>query len=119
MQKPVMIVEDNQDVQEVLCDVLVDEGYEVVTASNGAEALEKVQKIHPSLVLLDYMMPVMNGAAFIHELETRGLRDDIHIVLLTASGAARRRAREMGADASLDKPFDVDHLLDLVATWTE
>ncbi len=119
MQKPVMIVEDNHDVQEVLCIVLEDEGYKVVTASNGAEALEKVQQVQPSLVLLDYMMPVMNGATFIHELETRGLRDNIHIVLLTASGAARHRAREMGADASLDKPFDVDHLLDLVATWMD
>jgi len=119
MQKPVMIVEDNRDVQEVLCIVLEDEGYEVVTAANGAQALEKLQNVQPALVLLDYMMPVMNGATFIHELEARGMRDDMHIVLLTASGEGRRRAHEMGVDAALDKPFDVDHLLDVVATWTE
>jgi len=97
--------------------LLEEEGYDVVTAANGAQALEKVQSIHPSLVLLDYMMPVMNGATFMRELERRGMRDDMHVVLLTASGQSRRLAREMGADASLDKPFSVDILMDLVAAW--
>lgn len=117
MQKPVLVVEDNRDVQEVLCAVLEDQGYEVVAAANGAQALEKVQTIHPSVVLLDYMMPVMNGAAFMRELQARGMRKDLHVVLITASGSARRLAREMGADVALDKPFDIDRLLDVVSTW--
>jgi CheY-like chemotaxis protein len=119
VHKPVMIVEDNHDVQEVLCIILENEGYQVVTAANGAQALEKLQQVQPAVVLLDYMMPVMNGATFIHELEARGLRDEMHIVLLTASGDAYRRAREMRVDASLDKPFDVDRLLNMVAAWAE
>jgi CheY-like chemotaxis protein len=117
MQKSVLVVEDNRDVQEVLCMILEDQGYEVVAAANGAQALEKMQTIHPSVVLLDYMMPVMNGATFMHELQQRGLRQDLHVVLITASGAARRLGREMGADVALDKPFDLDRLLDVVASW--
>ena len=83
----VMVVDDDDDVRESVSLLLSDEGYDVVTAPNGAVALHELQEgVHPSLIVLDLMMPVMSG----WEFRDRQLHDDqistIPVIVLTAAG---------------------------------
>ena len=94
---------------------LEDEGYRVVTASNGQEALAQLDQHQPDVIVLDWMMPTMNGPRFHQELRRRGLRPGIPIVILTADGNAQRKAEQIGAEGYLRKPFDLEHLLGQVA----
>ena len=91
-----------------------DEGYDALAAPNGRVALEVDAEHPPSIILLDYSMPVYDGPTFAAAYRrTRGLHAPI--VLVTASHEAQRRAEEVRADDYLGKPFDLDALLDLVA----
>lgn len=116
MQPSILVVDDNTGMQALLSAVLGEQGYDIVMAQNGAQALEKLNTLTPALILLDYMMPIMDAPAFMDEIERQGKRAATPVVLLTASGDARRRGREIGADGALDKPFDIQVLLDMVAS---
>jgi len=111
----VLLVEDNFDLQDALVPILEHEGHRVVSASNGREALEKLRVIPPpSLILLDLMMPVMNG----EEFRAAQLRDaalaSIPVVVLSAHPRARETAARLGAAGCIEKPVDIDVLLDEV-----
>ena len=111
--RTVLVIDDDPWIHEVLTMVLEDEGYAVVNARDGEEALEHLRTCQPSLILLDWMMPRMNALAFTQELGRRGPRPPI--LLLTADGNAPAKAAQIGADAYLTKPFDLPVLLDEVA----
>lgn len=115
MDRPVLVVDDDQGMQETLEAVLALEGYRVVVASDGLEALDKLGDGLPRLVLLDLVMPRMDGFAFAEELERRGLRSKLPLIVLTADGRAGEKAARLGADDYLAKPFDIDDLLEKVA----
>lgn len=106
----VLVVDDELDIREAVTEVLSYEGHEVVTACDGAEALVKCAALHPDLVLLDLMMPGMNG----WEFRAAQLRDaaiaEIPVVVLSALG----RVSTIDALAFLPKPFSLDDLLELV-----
>jgi CheY-like chemotaxis protein len=108
----ILVVDDDRAIREILADVLGLEGYPVVTAVNGAEALAQVEHALPRLILLDMRMPVMDGWAFARALRERGL--ELPIVVMTAAQNARAWAREVGADHFLAKPFELDDLIALV-----
>src|SRR4051794_8475316 len=95
--------------------VLEDEGYEVINARDGQEALDHLSTHQPALILLDWMMPRMNALAFTQELRRPGLRPQTPTLLLTADGNATAKAAQIGADAYLTKPFDLPVLLEQVA----
>lgn len=114
MKKTVLIVEDDAGIQEILESILVEEGYEVVRAWDGVDALEKLARTMPQLILLDLMMPRMDGYAFADELRRRGLRGTIPIIVLTADGRVRQKADQLGVDGYLGKPFCLPALLDEV-----
>ena len=97
---------------ETVTAILALEGYAVETATNGREALEKVGRVRPKLVLLDMRMPVMDGWGFAREMKARG--ETVPIVVMTAAQDARRWANEIGAAAFVPKPFEVLDLLDTV-----
>jgi two-component system, chemotaxis family, chemotaxis protein CheY len=103
------VVDDDPSIRTTVSDVLDLEGYHVVTASNGVEALERVEQNSPSLVLLDMRMPVMDGWGFARELMTRGLK--LPILVMTAADNARAWAEEIGADGYVAKPFDLVELI--------
>ena len=113
--KLIFVVDDDPWIQQVLRLSLEDEGYYVVVASSGEEALEQLAQCRPSLIVLDWMMPRMNGPEFARELNRRGLRPDIPVLLLTAAGGPTAKAAMIGADACLAKPFDLTELLNEVA----
>ena len=104
---PILIVDDDASIRLTVSDVLDMEGYPVVTAANGAEALEQLEHTPARLVLLDMRMPVMDGWAFCDKRgESRALR---HIPLIATSGAeVPESARPAGIDAFLAKPIDLD-----------
>jgi CheY-like chemotaxis protein len=82
-----MIVEDDADIRECVQLILEEEGYEVITASNGAEAEEELaQMIEPCVMLLDLMMPVMSGWELLEHLRRNGLLPDgIHVVVVSST----------------------------------
>lgn len=104
----ILIVEDDADTRELMHDILVEEGYVVMTAKNGKEALAKLEYMtRPCLILLDMAMPIMSGAEFCRELRLRGLTQHVPVVLTAGVGEVRcAEAREV-----LRKPVSLDALL--------
>jgi len=111
MKKKILVVDDEDDILHFLELVLKEKGYDVVTASSGHEALTTAQIEKPNLVLLDIMMPQMDGFTVCAELRRRG--NQVPVLMLTAKGQVRDRVRGLdeGADDYLTKPFSTDELL--------
>jgi len=107
----VLIIEDELPMRRALEDCLVAEGYRVITADNGRSGLERALKEQPDLVLLDVMMPKLDGFSLCAEL--RRLEKRTPVLMLTAKGfvADRVRGLDAGADDYLVKPFSTDELL--------
>ncbi len=106
----VLVVDDDPDILQTLALCLSTEGYRVLTASNGQEALELLEQNKPHALLLDLMMPVMDGWQFVAELDARGWRRS-PLLILSADRAVQGHASKLRADAYLAKPFDLDDLL--------
>lgn len=107
----ILIIEDEPAMRTVLSDLLVSEGHRVITAAQGAEGLERALAEQPDLLLLDVMMPRLDGFALAQEL--RRLGRAVPILMLTAKGRVEDRVRglDSGADDYLVKPFSGDELL--------
>src|SRR5438067_1616573 len=95
--------------------VLLDEGYRVLGAGDGQQALGMLESARPDLILLDWMMPDLDGPTFAAELQRRDLRPTIPLLVITASGDVEQKAASIGAEEALAKPFDLAALLDAVA----
>lgn len=102
-----------------IADAVGVEGYDVILASNGQEALDKLEEVTPGLILLDLMMPRMNGYEFLQELERRGLRGAFPVLIVTADATAKQKAEQLGVESYVAKPFDVTKFLDKVHKLTE
>jgi CheY-like chemotaxis protein len=109
----VLVVDDDRSIRQVVVEALEREGYRVLAARNGEEALALLARERPDVVLLDRWMPVMDGREFARQIKALGISP--LIIAMTAAPVALRWAALIGADASLDKPFEIDDLLDLVA----
>ncbi|MGH2486335.1 MAG: response regulator [Ktedonobacterales bacterium] len=114
--RPVLVVDDDAVILESIQLALMDEGYPVVIASNGQEALERAREHAPCLILLDMKMPVMDGWAFAAAYREQAA-PHAPIVVMTAAHDSRARAAEIGADSFLSKPFDLDRLFDMVGRF--
>jgi len=100
---PILVVDDDQTILRLLVLTLRDAGFEVISAHDGAEALELATRRRISMVVLDLEMPVMDGASFYRALRRSGSRTPV--MVLSAHGAARA-ARELGAESWMEKPYD-------------
>jgi CheY-like chemotaxis protein len=110
----VLVIDDDPGIRQVVSFVLSDEGYDVDEASDGARALETIERRHPDLILLDMKMPVMDGWEFARRYRARyGSR--AAIVVVTAATDAALRGADVDADDFLAKPFDLDALIECVA----
>ena len=107
--RPILVVEDDAAIRESVAAVLELDGYHVRTAADGAEALWAMEAQTPSLVILDLVMPGLDGPAFAAEVRSRGL--DPPILVMSASHDPERAAREIGADGAMAKPFNINDLL--------
>jgi two-component system, OmpR family, response regulator CpxR len=108
----VLVVDDDGAIRDVIAEVLRDEGYDVVCAENGEEALrELVKEHHPDLMLLDLMMPVMSGWELLERLQEDTELSHIPIVVVSAMNAP-------GVSEHLAKPIDLERLLATVGRLT-
>jgi len=110
----VLVVDDDEDMIEVIELVLQDAGYTTRSALNGQQALAAVAAAMPALIVLDILMPVMNGWQFAQEFRARYGRD-VPIVVATAAEHVRSRTDALDVSEVLPKPFEVSDLLRLVA----
>jgi CheY-like chemotaxis protein len=110
----ILVVDDDPDILQTLALCLSTEGYRILVASNGREALAVLEKERPSVILLDLMMPVMDGWQFVAALEERGKRD-MPLLILSADRAVQGHAHKLRANGHLAKPFDLEDLLVKVA----
>ena len=107
----VLIVEDNDDLRMLLGDVLDDAGFEVAAVSNGAEALELAREWQPSAIVLDLMMPVMDGAGFLRERLELPWLTRVPVLVLTAHPYHHRVLDGLAPTAVIRKRYDVEELI--------
>lgn len=121
MPKKILVVDDEQSVRDFFQLVLPAEGYEVTLAANGAEALLKAQNEQPHLILLDWMMPLMDGLTTLKILKGNDMTRHIPVVMLTAKQQPHDFAEASleGADAYIAKPFEAEDVLALVRRFFE
>jgi CheY-like chemotaxis protein len=114
-QLSILVVEDDSVTRETVGSVLEEEGYRVVLARNGAEALLAVAEDKPDLVLTDMNMPGLDGLAVLGGVRAR--HPDLPVVMFTADQTANteREARRLGADDFISKPFNLDDMLSRIA----
>ena len=122
----IVVVDDDDDVREAVCEILHGEGYQTLGACNGQEALELLQHTSaPDLILLDLMMPVMDGWDFLSGIDARPELRAVPVALMSAHPSIRQafvRAREGSPDAErllLPKPLNVLRLLSTVHSVCE
>jgi signal transduction histidine kinase/response regulator RpfG family c-di-GMP phosphodiesterase len=109
----VLIVDDNRDMRAYIASILTQEGYQVITANNGANGFEQVRKHRPNLIVTDLMMPKVSGLDMIHMIREAPEYAGTPVVLVTAKADEETRIEgvEKGADAYLSKPFSKRELL--------
>jgi two-component system chemotaxis response regulator CheY len=110
----VLVVDDDPDILEALSEILEAEGFEIRRARNGKEALERLEPEPPHLILLDLMMPVMDGWEFAQRMRQRPTVADVPIIVLSADRNVGSKAADIGAVGHLAKPFELNDLLDMV-----
>ena len=111
MQKKILCVDDDPIIIEMLTTRLEASGYEVIGAEDGVEGLEKVLSHQPDLILLDIMMPRMDGSELLQRLKDEGLTKKIPIIVLTAKASMREFYLVQGASELMVKPFKSHDLL--------
>jgi CheY-like chemotaxis protein len=113
--KLILVVEDDPDLAQLVAEVLESAGYRTAIAGNGVEALNQLRmSTHPDLILLDMMMPVMDGWKFREEQCKEPALASIPVVTVTADGDARGKAAAIQAAGYVTKPITIDSLLDAV-----
>jgi CheY-like chemotaxis protein len=113
----ILVVDDEYSIAELLEAALTDAGHEVVTAVDGRQGLERLRERRPDLVLLDFMMPIMDGAAVLKTLHSDPARRDIPVVIMSSlpEGAVAELARGLYV-AFLRKPFKLAAVIELANT---
>jgi CheY-like chemotaxis protein len=115
---PVLVVEDDVDAREAMKSALELHGYPVVTAADGSEALDQLRNgLKPCLILLDLMMPGMDGFQFVNEKRQDPRISGIPVVIYSGHHDAKSNAARLGAEGYFQKPVDVQSLLSLVETY--
>lgn len=111
----VLVVDDEPMVRETLGQVLSDEGYVVDLAIDGESALERVRAARPDMILLDLMMPGMNGRQFLAALRAEPAYATVPVMIMTAVHGLGVNPATLGASEVVEKPFNIDELLNKVA----
>ena len=109
----ILIAEDNAEIRTLVSSILVEEGHKVGVAQNGQQALDMMVDDPPDVLVLDIMMPQMDGYTVLKELKSSGIKEQMKILILTAKTSESDwvRGYKLGADSYLTKPFDTDELI--------
>ncbi len=116
---PILVVEDERLIRELLTEILEDEGYPVASASNGQEALTYLQRSRelPQLILLDLNMPIMSGWQFREQQQRDSSLRRIPVVVVSASTTSKQLPSSVHADGYLSKPIEYDTLIQTVERY--
>jgi DNA-binding response OmpR family regulator len=109
------VIEDNPNLRRALAEALLDEGYQVISAADGVDALRALDQADPWLILMERRLPRMDAKEFLHELRQRRMR--ARIVIFTGARDAAQTVEELMADGYLVKPFDLSDLFTLVERY--
>ncbi|TME36205.1 MAG: response regulator [Chloroflexi bacterium] len=112
----ILVVEDDADVRYVVSDALQDAGYVVATAVDGADALDQIDEHPPDAILLDLMMPSMDGWSFLEAIQSDERCARIPIGIMSAAPMLRHTADAWGVHVAIGKPFALDELIVQVET---
>ena len=114
----ILVVEDDQDLRTILRIQLCDSGFEVLEAPNGAVGYARAQQEKPDCIILDLMMPVMDGFGFLKRMRAVSEFQSVPILILTASEDERHKVRglQYRADAYMSKPYDLQELTEKVSS---
>jgi CheY-like chemotaxis protein len=113
----VLVVDDDPAIRGLVAEALRGEGYVVDLAAHGREALDAMRANRPATVILDLMMPVMDGFSFLEACHKEQLCPDVPIVVISAVQDLLRRIHEMPVNAAIAKPFDLDDLVRTVGQY--
>ncbi|MEX2572456.1 MAG: response regulator [Gemmatimonadota bacterium] len=117
--RSILIAEDNPDSRDALRALLEAYGFRVLEAENGQEAVHRGIDLKPDLVLMDIMMPVMDGLEATRTLRSSQVFRQVPILALTAMAGSREMALDAGCDDHLAKPIDVPTFLSTIRQWLE
>ena len=119
MGKTILIVEDEPKNMTLTRDMLKISGYETIEAVDGRQGVEKAKSAKPNLILMDIMMPKMDGYAACLEIKADPATKNIPVIMLTAVGydLNKRLAKQMGADGYVTKPFSRQQLVDAITLF--
>ncbi len=108
----ILVVEDDLDLRTILRLQLMSTGFEVIETNNGAEGFAAIKEDIPDCVILDLMMPVMDGFGFLKRVRSMNHLQNVPIIILTASDDERNKIRgyQYQADSYMSKPYDLDEL---------
>lgn len=118
MAKKILVVEDDTSIRELLVELLESEGYVVGAAVNGLEGLKYLQQETPDLILIDLMMPVMDGYSFRTEQLKNATWSKIPTVVMSAEANAKEKMKHFNVTAFLSKPVELDTILHTVANFS-
>jgi len=109
----ILVADDDADIRQLVIYALADQGHEVSVAKDGLEAVEHIQESPPDLLILDVMMPELDGYQVLETLGEKGLLELTKVLVLTAKGSERdwKQGYDLGAHRYMTKPFDPDELL--------
>jgi len=111
----ILVVDDEDAIRDFLRSALEAEGYRVLAADDGEAALTLCERHPPDLILLDLMMPRLDGLGFLHEFRRRSRHENVPVYIMSAVRTAADHARAAGVTGVFLKPFDLDELLDTIA----
>jgi CheY-like chemotaxis protein len=113
--KTILIVDDEFGIVDILSELLQDEGYRVLTAANGEQGLEKIAEVRPNLVILDVMMPILDGLEMLRRLRSDAASRDLEVIVMSAAPPPRGQEKLLNnVSGFLRKPFDLQDLLKMV-----
>jgi two-component system, OmpR family, response regulator len=110
----VLVVDDEEPIRSTLIEAFELEGYAVRAASNGVEAFDVMRRFRPSAIVLDLMMPVMNGWEFLEQCRSDAACSDTPVLVISAYSKLPQEAARLGVKACIAKPFDLEVLLGAV-----
>lgn len=112
--KKILIIEDDTSIRELLVEIFESEGYLVDSGVNGSEGIKALETNIPDLILMDVMMPVMDGYAFRMEQMKNPKWDSIPVVAMSAQDQGRGKLEDHGITNFINKPLELDRLLETV-----
>lgn len=119
--KTILVVDDSPTALKITSDALAEQGFRVLSASDGEEALEIANRLHPDLIVLDIILPKKNGFQVCRQLKTESATEDMKILMLSSKNQASDRfwGQKQGADAYITKPFEDEELIAAIKNLLE